>query len=151
MYILYKTYFFKKKFFLVLYKKNLVLQQMNNHIQGLRQFLANESPLKVMKNVLSFTLKALLSSRYLIFRHHVLVMQKNDLIRKIRLISKFMMWQAGKQNCNTHIVQNCKKENQTTKFGQLIEYSKKNISLVKCYRKCDGDTIARPFCKENQS
>ena len=91
MYILYKTYFFKKKFFLVLYKKNLVLQQMNNHIQGLRQFLANESPLKVMKNVLSFTLKALLSSRYLIFRHHVLVMQKNDLIRKIRLISKFMM------------------------------------------------------------
>ena len=44
-----------------------------------------------------------------------------------------MTWQPGKQNCNTHIVQNRKKENQAMKFGQLIEYNKKNISLGKLY------------------
>ena len=39
-------------------------------------------------------------------------MQKNDLIRKIRLISKFMSSQPGK-HCNTHTAQYLKKKRQS--------------------------------------
>ena len=37
------------------------------------------------------------------------------------------------------------------KFGQLMEYNLGNISLEKSYRKCDGETIARPFSKKLKS
>ena len=37
------------------------------------------------------------------------------------------------------------KENQTTKFGQLIEYNMKNIFVEKSYKKYGGKTIPRPF------
>ena len=46
----------------------------------------NDSPSKIMKNAFYFILKALFVLK--IFR-------KNDLIRKIRLISKFMTSQPG--------------------------------------------------------
>ena len=52
---------------------------------------------------------------------------KNGLIRKIRSISKFMISQAGEQTITIHISPNISrsKDNQTMKFGQLIEYIKK--------------------------
>ena len=37
------------------------------------------------------------------------------------------------------------KNNQTTKFGQLIEYNIRNIFLGKSYTKCGGVTSPRPF------
>ena len=45
---------------------------------------------------------------------------------KIRLISKFMMPQLGKQTIATHILPNISKSkgNQTTEFGQLRKYDK---------------------------
>ena len=48
---------------------------------------------------------------------------KNDLIRKIRLISKFMTSQPGKQTTAIFILPNISrsKSNQTMKSGQLIE------------------------------
>ena len=52
-------------------------------LSGLRQFFATESPLKMMKNAIYFTLKPLF------------VLKINGLIRKIRLISKFMTSQTG--------------------------------------------------------
>ena len=33
------------------------------------------------------------------------------------------------------------------KFGQLIAYNLRNIFLEKSYTKCGGETISRPFLK----
>ena len=60
-------------------------------MSGLRQFLAIESPLKMMKNAF----KALFFSRYLDFCLDFLVLQQNYLIMKIRLIPNFMTSQPG--------------------------------------------------------
>ena len=38
--------------------------------------------------------------------------------------------------------------NQTMKFGQLIEYNMGAILLEKSFTKCDGDIIPRPFFKK---
>ena len=40
------------------------------------------------------------------------------------------------------------KENQTMKFGQLIEYSLRNILLEKSHTKCGGESSPRPFSEE---
>ena len=91
--------------------------------------------------------KLVLFSRYLNFWVDDLVMQKNDLIRKIRLISKFITSQPGKQTNAIHIMPNISrsKDNQTMKFGQLIEHKMRNIFLEKSYTKCDGETTLRIF------
>ena len=51
-------------------------------------------------------------------------MQENGLIRKIRLLSKFMASQIGKQIIMIHILPNISrsKGSETNKFGQLMEY-----------------------------
>ena len=75
-----------------------------------------------------------------------LVMQKNGLIRRLRLISKFMTSQTGKQIITTHILPNISrtKNNQTMKFGHAIEYNTRNIVfLEKSYTKCVGQTSPR--------
>ena len=60
-------------------------------------------------------------------------MQKNDLIGKIRLISKFLASQPGKQAISIHILPSISKSkgNQTMKFGQLVEHHMRNILLEK--------------------
>ena len=59
--------------------------------------------------------------------------RKNDLIKKIRLTSKFMTSQPGLQTIAIHILPNISqsKGNQTITSGQLIEYNKRNIFLQK--------------------
>ena len=49
-----------------------------------------------------------------------------------------------------HILPNISrgKGNQTTKFGQLMEYNMKNISVEKSYTTCAGETIPRPLSKK---
>ena len=42
------------------------------------------------------------------------------------------------------------KNNQTMKFGQLIEYNMGNISVEKSYAKCGGETFPRPFSKKSK-
>ena len=37
------------------------------------------------------------------------------------------------------------KDNQTMKFGELIECNMEKIFLEKSYTKCDGETSPRPF------
>ena len=73
--------------------------------------------------------------------------RKNGLIRKIRLISKFMTSQPGQQTIIIHILLNISrfKDNQTMKFGQLIEYNKRNILLQKSSRKRGRETSSRPL------
>ena len=89
-------------------------------------------------------------SRHLNFCPDFLFMQKNSLIRKIRLISKSMTSQAGKQTIAMHILANVlrSKGNQTLKFGQLIEYNMRNIFLENLYAKCNRETILRPARKK---
>ena len=55
--------------------------------------------------------------------------KKLGLIRKVRLISKFMMSQLGKQTIAIHILPNISRSegNQTLKFDQLKEYNRRNI------------------------
>ena len=43
-----------------------------------------------------------------------------------------------------------RKGNQTTKFGQLIEYNMRNIFLEKSYTKYGEETIPRPFSKKSK-
>ena len=56
---------------------------------------------------------------------------KNGLTIKIRLISKFIKSQPGKQTIAIHILPNISgsKSNQKMKLGQLIEHNKRNIFL----------------------
>ena len=58
-----------------------------------------------------------------------------------------MTSQPGKQLIAMHILPNISrsKSNQTTKFGQLIEYNMRNIFLEKSYTKCGEETISHPF------
>ena len=58
-----------------------------------------------------------------------------------------MTSQTGKQIIVIHILSNISrsKENQTMKFGQLIEYHMRNIFLEKSCTKFDGKTSCRLF------
>ena len=63
-----------------------------------------------------------------------------------------MTSQPGKQTIAIHLLPNISrsKDNQTKKFGQLIEYNMGNISLEKSYTKYGGETIPRPFSKKSK-
>ena len=67
-----------------------------------------------------------------------LVMYRNGLIKKIRLISNFMTY---------FILPNISRSegNQTMKFGQLMECNMRNIFIEKSYTKSGGETSPRPF------
>ena len=79
-------------------------------------------------------------------------MYKNDLIRKIRLILKFMTSQPGEQTTAINILPNISrsKGNQTMKFVQLREYNTRNIFVEKSYTKCVKKTIPRPLSKKSK-
>ena len=76
-------------------KETLGIDIFKGALSGLGQFLENETPLKMMKNAFYFTYRLFSFSRYLSFWLNFLVMYKSGLIRKIRLISKFMTPQPG--------------------------------------------------------
>ena len=87
-------------------------------------------------------------SRLLNFCIDFLSYRKSGLIRKIRFIWKFMTPQPVEQTIAIHILPNIlrSKSNQLIKFGQVIEYSKKNIFLQKPCRKWARETSSRhPF------
>ena len=60
-----------------------------------------------------------ISSKNLFSFSTFLIMQEDDLIRKLRLISKYTMSQTGKKIAAIHILLNISKSkgNQTIKFG----------------------------------
>ena len=43
-----------------------------------------------------------------------------------------------------------RKGNQTTKFGQLIEYNMQNTFLEKLYTKYGGEASSRPICRKSR-
>ena len=61
-----------------------------------------------------------------------------------------MKSKLGYQTIVVHILPNISrsKDNQTMKFGQLIEYNMRNIFLEKSYTKCGGETSTRPFSEK---
>ena len=79
-------------------------------------------------------------------------MYKNDLIRRVRLILKFMTSQPGLQKIAIYILPNIprSKGNQKMKFGQFIEYSMRNTFVEKSYTKCAGETIPRTLSKKSK-
>ena len=130
---------------LTVQKRNLIRLTLNSIIligslSGLRQFLAIESPLQIMKNAFYFTLKALF----------------------ILTIFKFLSWYFGhlakRFNFKFYGVTTWLKKivilmlpnisrskgNQKMKFGQIIEYNMRNIFLEKSYTKFGGKTSPRP-------
>ena len=118
-------------------------------LSGLKQRLETESRSNLRKNAFYFSLKVIFVLKIFKFLSWILVMYKNSLIRKIRLISKLMMSQPGKQTIATHTLLNNSrsKDNQTIKLCQLIEYDVRNIFLEKSYIKWVGETILRPLHK----
>ena len=62
---------------------------------------------------------------------------RNGLIRKIRLISKFLTLQPGWQTITIYILSNISrsKGNQILKLSQVIEYKNRNIFLQKIMEK----------------
>ena len=60
-----------------------------------------------------------------------------------------MMSKPGKQTIARQILPNNlrSKENQTMKFGQLIEYNVRKLFLKKSYTKCRRESIPRCFSK----
>ena len=63
-----------------------------------------------------------------------------------------MTSQPGWQTIAIHLLPNISrsKDNQTMKFGQLIEYNMRNIFVEKSYTRCGGETISRPFSKKSK-
>ena len=93
-------------------------------------FVSIKSPLKIMTNTFYFRVKVLFVLNSFKFCLDFLFMHKK------RLDLKFMTSQPGQKTITTHILSNIsqRKENQTMKFGQLIEYNKINVLLQKSCR-----------------
>ena len=88
-------------------------------------------------------------SRYLSFCLDLVVYQ-NDLIKKIRLVSNFMTSQPAYKIIPIHVFPNISrsKDNQTMKFGQVIECKMGNIFLEKSCTKFGGETSPRLFSEK---
>ena len=114
--------------------------------------MTTERPLKLTKNAFHFTSKALFVLKIFKCLSRLFSQVKNGLIRKIRLIPKFMTSQPDYQAIVMHILSNIlkSKSNQIMKLGQLIEYNIRNIFLEKSYTKCGGETSPRPFSKKSK-
>ena len=95
-------------------------------------------------------------SRYLSFCLYFLVIAKSGLIRKIRLISKFinllrslLITLLNKQMlCTYYPISQEVKAIRQWNFGQLLEYNMRNIFVEKSYTKCGEETIPRSFSKK---
>ena len=88
----------------------------------------------MMKNVFYLMLNPLFALNIFKFSSWFFAhVKKPDLIRKIRLISKFMTSQPGYQTIKNQILRNIsrRKNNKAMKFDQLIEYDQRNISPKK--------------------
>ena len=71
------------------------------------------------------------------------------MIRKIKLISKFITSQPGKQTIAIHILPNISrsKGNQARKFDQLIKYNMRNVFLDNQTRNEAEKPYLDPFLK----
>ena len=96
-----------------------------------------KSPLKMIKCFLFHLKKLFPFSKNLSFCHDFLVMQEKRLDQKDKADFKTHHVTIWFTNNGKNILPNISqsKDNQTMKFGQLIEYNKINIFLQKLFRK----------------
>ena len=94
------------------------------------------------------------ASRYLNFCLNFLVVYKNGLMRKIRLISKFIGSQPEKKKKLQYICCLISQEVKATdnKLRQLIKYNMRKIFVKNSYKKCGGETMPRlrPFSEKRR-
>ena len=122
----------------------------DSHLPKKLCYLLNWKPFKNDEKSFLFHLKSFFRFQGICFAVFVATFwscKKNGLIRKIRLTSKFMTSQPCLQTIAINILPNISqsKGNQTMKFGQLIEYNKRNIFLQKLCRKWGRETSSRPL------
>ena len=142
-----------QRFWIRIYQFKIKVTRLIGALQGLRQCLQLNDKKKMMINASYFTLKALfiLKILYLNFCLAFSVMFKNGLIKKIRLILKFMTSQPGKQTIAILPSISRIKDNQTLKFGHVIVYKLRNIFYEKSLTNYGGKAIPRPFSKKAKS
>ena len=123
-------------------------------LSDLRQFLTTENPLTMMKNAFYFMLKAFFALKIFTFFGLIFWSCRNGLMKKLRLISKFMTSQAGQKTITIHILPNLprsKSNHQAMKFGQLVEYNIRYIFLQKSCKKWCRETNPRPLSVSEKS
>ena len=106
--------------------------------------MATESPLKMMKNVFYFTLKALFVLKIFYVLSCLFGHVGNWFDQKDKVNFKFYdvtTWEIN--SCNSHISRS--KRSETMNFDQLTEYNMRNIFLEKSYTKCGGELFPDPF------
>ena len=111
-------------------------------------YLLDWKPFKIDEKCFLFHLKSSFRSQGIsIFVMTFWLCRKNSLIRNMRLTSKFMASQHEIQILAIHILPNISqsKGNQARKFGQLIEYTKRNIFLQKLWGKWGKETSFGPL------
>ena len=125
----------------------IVNLKSNSHLSKKIAYLLDSEPFKNDGKWFLFHLKSSFCSEDIkvfvtTFGHGLI-----GFIRKTMLTSKFMMSQPGLQTISIHIIPNVsqRKYNQAMKFGQLIEYNKRNIFLQKLYGKWGWETSPRPL------
>ena len=64
------------------------------------------------------------------------IMEENGLIKKLRLIPKYLASSTGKEIIPIHILFNItrSKDNQKMKFGQLVKYNVRKVFMQKSYK-----------------
>ena len=85
---------------------------------------------------------------YLHFCRDFLVMCKNDWIRKLRLVLKFMTSETGQQIIAMHVLPyiSRSKGNQAVKFDQLTKYGMRNIILKNLAETEVGKLVPDLYC-----
>ena len=125
-------------------------QSIKGALSGLRQFLATESPLKLMKIAFLFHLKSSFALKILKFLSWLFGHVSGRLDQKDKVNCKFLTSQPGQETIVIHMLPNIlrSKGNQTMTFSQLTECNMKNIFLEKSYTKCGGETCPRSFSEK---
>ena len=72
-----------------------------------------------------------MSIKLLVILFIIKLYSQNNTFKNVRLISKFMTLQPGKQAITLHILPNISSSTSNKTFGQLIDYNMRNIFLEK--------------------
>ena len=109
----------------------------------LRWFSTTKSPLKLMRNLFFFTVKALFVFKIFKFLSWL-----------FKSCIKMAWLERSSYGITTWLTNNCNtprsKGNQTMKFNQLIKYNMRKIFVEKSYTKCGGEIIPKPLSKKTK-
>ena len=139
------VWFLEVSIFLINFSVSITLYHFRGALSCLGQFLATESPFKMMKNAFYITLIALFFFKISKFWSWLFGHVEKRLIRKIRLIPKFMRSQPVKQIIAMHIL--CNISRSKGNQSELREYNMRKNFLAKSYTKWCADLFSRPFSK----